>query len=50
MPTLSTPTVSPPTLSLFLWLCTAAYAIHVLEEFVFNWQSWARHVLHLPAR
>ena len=27
MPTLSTPTVSPPTLSLLLWLCTAAYAI-----------------------
>ena len=38
------------TLSSLLWLCTAAYAVHVLEEFVFNWQSWARHVLHLPAR
>jgi hypothetical protein len=37
-------------LSSCLWLCTAAYAFHVLEEFVFNWQSWARNVLHLPAR
>ena len=44
------PILSTPTLSLLLWLCTAAYAIHVLEEFVFNWQSWARNVLHLPAR
>jgi Protein of unknown function with HXXEE motif len=31
------------------WLATAAYAIHVLEEFVFNWRDWARNVLHLPA-
>ena len=36
--------------SSWLWLCLAAYAIHVLEEFVFNWQSWAQHVLKLPAR
>jgi hypothetical protein len=33
-----------------LWLCLAAYGIHVLEEFVFNWRSWARNVLNLPAR
>jgi hypothetical protein len=33
-----------------LWLCVSAYGVHVLEEFVFNWQSWARNVLHLPAR
>lgn len=33
-----------------LWLCLAAYGIHVLEEFVFDWQSWARNVLHLPAQ
>ena len=31
------------------WLATAAYAIHVIEEFVFNWRGWARNVLHLPA-
>lgn len=24
--------------------------VHVLEEFVFDWQSWARNVLHLPAQ
>jgi ABC-type glycerol-3-phosphate transport system substrate-binding protein len=39
-----------PELPALLWLCLAAYGIHVLEEFVFNWQSWARNVLHLPAR
>jgi hypothetical protein len=33
-----------------IWLCTGAYALHVLEEFTLNWQSWARNVLHLPAR
>ena len=35
-------------LSELCWLCTAAYAIHVLEEFAFNWRDWARGVLHLP--
>ena len=39
-----------PELPSLLWLCLAAYSIHVLEEFVFNWQSWARNVLGLPAR
>jgi hypothetical protein len=39
-----------PELRSLLWLCLAAYGIHVVEEFVFNWQSWARNVLHLPAR
>ena len=32
-----------------MWLCLAAYGIHVLEEFVFDWRNWARNVLHLPA-
>lgn len=32
--------------SSWLWLCLAAYAIHVLEEFVFDWESWARRVLN----
>jgi hypothetical protein len=37
-----------PTTQSFLWLCTGAYGIHVLEEFVFDWRNWARNVLHLP--
>ncbi|HEY0786761.1 MAG TPA: HXXEE domain-containing protein [Acidobacteriaceae bacterium] len=35
-------------LSELCWLSTAAYALHVLEEFAFNWRDWARGVLHLP--
>jgi uncharacterized protein with HXXEE motif len=35
-------------LSELCWLSTGAYAIHVLEEFAFNWRDWARGVLHLP--
>ncbi len=31
-----------------LWLCLAAYGIHILEEFVFDWRNWARNILHLP--
>ena len=38
-----------PDLSSLLWLCVAAYGIHVLEEYMFNWRAWARHVLKLPA-
>ncbi len=33
-----------------IWLCLGAYGVHIMEEFVFDWQSWARNVLHLPAR
>ena len=29
-------------------LCTAAYALHAMEEFIFDWRSWARAVLMLP--
>ncbi|MFO1148231.1 MAG: HXXEE domain-containing protein [Alsobacter sp.] len=32
----------------WLWLATAAYAIHMLEEFVLNWRDWARAVIKLP--
>lgn len=39
-----------PDFPFFLWLCVADYGIHVLEEFAFNWQSWALNVLNLPAR
>jgi hypothetical protein len=31
-----------------LWLATAAYGVHVLEEFAYDWRSWARAVLKLP--
>jgi hypothetical protein len=37
-------------LQILLWLCVAAYGVHVLEEFVFDWRNWAQNVLHLPAR
>jgi hypothetical protein len=30
------------------WLATAAYGLHILEEFVLNWRDWARNVLGLP--
>ncbi len=35
-------------LSQWLWLATAAYGIHVLEEFVLDWRDWARAVIRLP--
>lgn len=31
-----------------LWICTAAYAVHVMEEHQYNWRDWARQVLELP--
>ena len=34
----------------WLWLCLASYAVHVLEEFVFDWRTWAERVLKLPVR
>jgi hypothetical protein len=37
-------------LQTMLCLCVGAYGMHVLEEYVFDWQTWAREVLHLPAR
>ena len=35
-------------LSDLLWLCTSAYALHVLEEYQFDWRNWARAVIKLP--
>jgi hypothetical protein len=32
----------------WLWVALAAYGMHVLEEFMFDWKNWANHVLHLP--
>jgi hypothetical protein len=31
-----------------LWVATAAYAIHILEEHELDWRDWARNVLKLP--
>jgi hypothetical protein len=31
-----------------LWLATAAYGIHILEEYQLNWRDWARAVIRLP--
>lgn len=32
-----------------MWLATACYGIHVLEEYALNWRDWARAVMGLPA-
>lgn len=36
------------TLSQWLWLATAAYGVHALEEFVLDWRDWARDIIRLP--
>jgi len=36
------------TLSQSLWLATAAYGVHILEEFALDWRDWARAVIRLP--
>ena len=30
-----------------LWIATAAYAVHMIEETMYNWQGWVRRVLKL---
>jgi hypothetical protein len=32
----------------WIWLATAAYGIHALEEFILDWRDWARAVIRLP--
>jgi hypothetical protein len=32
-----------------IWLATACYGLHVLEEYQLNWRDWARAVIKLPA-
>lgn len=32
----------------WLWIATAAYGLHALEEYMFDWKNWANRVLHLP--
>ena len=34
--------------SYILWIATFAYALHVMEEYTFDWKGWANHVLKLP--
>ncbi len=34
--------------SYILWIATVAYALHVMEEYAFDWKGWATHVLKLP--
>ncbi len=36
------------TLSDLLWLATACYGIHILEEYQLDWRDWARSALRLP--
>jgi hypothetical protein len=31
-----------------LWIATFAYALHIVEEYTFDWKSWAIAVLKLP--
>ena len=33
-----------------VWLATARYGLHVLEEYQLNWRDWARAVIGLPVR
>jgi Protein of unknown function with HXXEE motif len=36
------------TLTQLLWLATACYGIHILEEYQLDWRDWARSALGLP--
>lgn len=31
-----------------LWMAMAAYALHMMEEFFYDWKGWANNVLKLP--
>ncbi len=31
-----------------LWIATLSYALHVVEEYMFDWKTWATSVLKLP--
>src|SRR5271165_4300539 len=31
-----------------LWIATLVYALHVVEEYMFDWKGWANAVLKLP--
>jgi hypothetical protein len=36
------------TSDIWLWVATAAYGLHILEEFMLDWKTWANKVLELP--
>jgi hypothetical protein len=36
------------TLQTLAWLSMAAYAVHIMEEYTFDWRNWARAVIKLP--
>ena len=36
------------TLTTAAWLAMAAYSLHIMEEFMFDWRNWARAVIKLP--
>jgi hypothetical protein len=38
-----------PSHEYILWICLAAYSIHILEEYELNWRDWARRILGLGA-
>jgi Protein of unknown function with HXXEE motif len=35
------------TLQTLAWLSMVAYALHIMEEYTFNWRDWARAVIKL---
>jgi hypothetical protein len=37
-----------PEIQTSLLLCLGAYSLHILEESVFDWRTWARAVVRLP--
>ncbi len=36
------------TLTDLIWLATACYGLHILEEYQLDWRNWARGMLKLP--
>ena len=36
------------TFTTWIWLATASYALHILEEYQLDWRDWARQVIGLP--
>lgn len=35
--------------SAVIWVCLIAYSIHIMEEFMLDWKTWAETILKLPA-
>lgn len=32
-----------------LWIATAAYGVHMIEETIYDWHGWVRRILKVPA-